>query len=136
MWTFGQRFLAIGLVLMASCSGVRGSSLATGGEHAPYSGPVSLVTLDEPTGREQVGLVEVSGLPRIAELTDEFRRHTAKVGGSVGKIDSIRTTFRIETRQEQESYSCGTSTSPRTCYRSVSRQVEVAETTLVGRAFR
>ena len=65
----------------------------------------------------------------------EFARQAASVGGDVAKVDKIETGFETELQTSQQSYSCGTIDAPRTCYRNVTREVEVATTKIVGRAF-
>lgn len=84
----------------------------------------------------QVGIVEASTEKELPDLIQEFAEQTAKVGGSLGKVDSLRTSFEIMQRQKLETYECGTTSAPRTCTRHVTEYVEVATTTAVGRAFR
>ncbi len=85
---------------------------------------------------QQVGIVEASGHGGLKELLTEFAGQTARVGGSLGKVDSLRTKFHNETHTRTESYSCGTTAAPQTCSRTVTETVEVVTTTAVGRAFR
>ncbi len=124
------------LLTVSACSGTRGSAVATDPSAAPYVGKVRVVALWEPTGMKQVGIVEASTQKKLPELIAEFSRQTAKVGGSLGKVDSMRTKFELVTRSRVESYSCGTTAAPRTCTRHVTETVEIATTTAVGRAFR
>ena len=98
---------------------------------------VRVIALYEPTGTEPMGLLEAHTFPlNLLNLLAEFRRLSSQIGGTIAKIDEIKTSSHWETQTFSESYSCGTAQSPRTCSRMVTRQVEVYVTTMVGRAFR
>ena len=84
----------------------------------------------------EIGIIEASGAPRIEQLIAEFAGQAASVGGDIAKVDSVETGFEMETQSRQDSYSCGTTAQPRTCYRTVYSEVEVATMKVVGRAFK
>ncbi|MBT9558299.1 MAG: hypothetical protein IV100_19860 [Myxococcales bacterium] len=122
------------VILLAACTSVRGSAVSTAGFER-YTGAVQVVAHSDPPGMKEVGMVEVHGGAQLDDLVKEFRKKTAEVGGRVGKIDSIQTRFDWKTQSSIQGYNCGTVSSPKTCYRTVNRQVEVAITSIVGRAF-
>jgi hypothetical protein len=125
------------LVSVSACSGVAGSGVATGGNHAAYQGEVRVFAAYEPSETEQVGLIEARshGQP-LEKIVDELRRQAAQLGGNVAKIDRVRSKFEMVQRTRTESYSCGTTQAPRTCTRQVTEWVEVRTTTVFGRAYR
>jgi hypothetical protein len=94
-----------------------------------------VLALSIPAGAQEVGLIEATGTGELHELIDELRTQAAKAGGNVAKIDRIHTKFQIHSGTRNESYSCGTPQSPRTCSRIVPYSYEVATTTIHGRAF-
>lgn len=138
-----QVALLVGLLSVSSlgCSRVSGSAVSHAGEEGhrvteQQIAQVQVVALTDPEGGEELGVIEASGQPDIKLLVREFRRQAASLGADVAKLDKLESGFHTETRTRQENYSCGTSSSPRTCTRTVHETVEVITTKLVGRAFR
>lgn len=156
--------LALGLAVACVPLGpVRSSALASEAPRAPSVAPVTISATGEPLGARQIGIVEVTGQrpgATLNALVDEFRARVASMGGDYGRIDSIAT--RRETSVERHEYDCSTdevevqtqvewSTGPdgtptanvvsvpvsrhvfKTC--TEERPIEVATTTLLGRAF-
>lgn len=121
--------------LLVACARTKSSGVRTGGALAPYEGKVTIRASEVPPGAREVGVAQSYGPATIDELIPKFAERVAQLGGNFGKIDDIKTKFEMSTQTSNESYSCGTPSAPRTCYRTVSRQVEVATTTIVGRAF-
>lgn len=143
---------------------VRSSALASEAPLAPSAAPVTISATGDPAGARQIGIVEVTGQQpgaTLVDLVDEFGARVARMGGDHGRIDSIAT--RRETSIERHQYDCSTeevevqtqvdwSTGPggmptanvvsvpvarrvfKMCIEE--RPVEVATTTLLGRAFR
>lgn len=151
--------LAVGCAPVVASSGVM-----THAALAPSSSS-STVTLSatlDPSGAEEIGIVEAHGpAATFAQVAAEFRARVAALGGNFGRIDSFAT--RHELRTETRTYECGsyetqmqlqssTTTGPdgspvvtsemvpvtvyvsKTC--TDEQQVEHATLTLVGRAFR
>ena len=118
----------------SGCATVQGSAVATATAEE-YHGAVTLSALTTPAGT-QVGLVEARGVGTLKELMEEFAHQVKKVGGNVGKIDSLRSKFEWQTSTQTYTYSCGTPTSPMTCTGTRTVTTEVMTTTAVGRAFR
>lgn len=120
------------------CNQVRSSSVQTGPRrYGPNRGYVTIKATVVPPGAVEIGTVETYGNDKkLSDLVPKFAAEVAKMGGNFGKIDSIRTKFETHIESRMESYSCGTAQAPRTCTRNVSTPVEVATTTIMGRAFR
>jgi hypothetical protein len=119
--------------------------------------------MSDPTASRQLGIVEATGrrpAATLEQLVAEFRTRVAAMGGDFGRIDSIATTHEMVT--ESYDYDCSeevlefetqtvstigpdgtpsfttqtvpvTRHVPKTC--TGERTVEVATTTLLGRAF-
>ena len=124
----------IGVLAMGvfGCTGVGSSSMPTTGA-ARYEGSVQISATAVPAEARPMGVVEAHGpAHHFVKIVDQFRSEVAKVGGDYGKIDSMSTKHDIVSRTSSESYKCGEST----CSRTVTRNVEVATTTVQGRAFR
>jgi hypothetical protein len=138
----GCRGLAgLTLVLAAlsfGCSRVGSSSVQTGpAQHAPHAGPVRVMATIIPPGAQELGAVQAYGHGKgLADILPAFQKEVAKLGGNWGKVDSMVTKFTMQTRTRQESYQCGSANTPQTCTRMVTEQVEVATTTIMGRAYR
>ena len=129
------RLLSCALVL-AGCQRTSSSAVATGGaRYAEASAPARITVLREPDGAE-IGIVEAKGNAPIDEIAEEFSERAAKLGANIAKVDSFRTKFELVTRTETYTYSCGTPQAPRTCSGTRVVTVEVATTSMVGRAFR
>lgn len=99
-------------------------------------GLVQIMVLEEPEGRQLLGRVEVTGRRRMPELLEEFAARAARLGGRIGKIDSIRTAIEPDTRSESRFSTCGRFPRLYSCYRSAERTSAAVTTTLSGRAFR
>jgi hypothetical protein len=129
----------------------------------PSTAPVAVSATSDPAGGRQLGVVEATGRRPAATLpllVAELQARVAAVGGDFARIDSIVTKHELVT--ESYDYDCGTdvveyetqvvtstgadgmlssSTVPVPVVRHVSRTctgartVEVATTTLLGRAF-
>lgn len=127
------------LFCLTACSSVSSTSVATG----PARGQVVTAVEVEvaatriPEGAVQVAIVETHGNCNegLEELILGFREEVATAGGTFGKVDSMRTRFEIVRQTRMETYNCGTSSSPQTCTRQVTNDVEVGTTTIMGRAF-
>lgn len=118
------------------CTRIQSSSVATGPAANAYSGRVTVRATSIPDRAVQLGIVEAHGnVVEVDKVMPEFVNRVAKLGGNYGKVDDIRTKFELSTQSKTESYSCGTYKSPRTCTRSVTKTVEHATTTILGRAF-
>ena len=124
------------VVGIAGCRNVRSSGVPTGGGYRPNAGPVTIRASDVPPGAVQVGVAQAFGQATIDQLVPEFADRVAKLGGNFGKIDDIRTKFEMQSKSESYQYSCGTPQAPRQCTGTRTRTVEVATTTIIGRAFR
>ncbi|MFW6067650.1 MAG: hypothetical protein ACOC97_04870 [Myxococcota bacterium] len=126
------------LVLVAGCSNVRSSTVHTGANrHAPHQGAVTVQATQVPPQAEELAVVQTRGHNvELSDLVPDFAREVAKVGGNFGKVDKIRTKFEVTQQNRQETYQCGTQDAPQTCTRTVTDQVEIATTTITGRAFR
>lgn len=127
------------LALSAACSSVRSTSVATGASsEAVHPSQVAIAATFVPPEATQVAVVETHGnvAEGLAVIMEGFRAEVGARGGNFGKVDSMRTRFEMQTVTRTESYSCGTSTAPRTCSRTVNQVVEVGTMTVVGRAFR
>jgi len=115
---------------------IHSSAVPTGAGAAAYEGSVVVVTT-APTDSTEVGIVQASGPNADVEnLTKEFARRVASLGGNVGVVDTIRTHYETRTRTESYSYSCGTYKMPQTCYGTRVVNEEVGTTSMIGRAFR
>jgi hypothetical protein len=96
---------------------------------------VSVVTI--PEGAAELGIVQAHVIQgSIEDAIPEFRQQVARLGGDFGKIDDVTTSFEMQSQTSTESYNCGTSDKPRTCTRTVTRQVELATTRIIGKAYR
>jgi hypothetical protein len=156
---------ASSLLLATACAAVHvhSSAHATGRALPPSSGAVLVTATSSPPGAEELGIVEVHGRLAVAtleQLVGEFRGRVALLGGDRGRIDALSTRYQWVT--EEYTYDCSTTeivfetrsvtrvgadgstttssetvpvtkTVSKTC--TGERQVEVATTTLVGRAF-
>jgi len=142
---------------------VTSSALVPDAPLPPSLGPVAISATRDPAGGRQLGIVEATGRQpgaTLERLVAEFSLRVAGMGGDHGRIDSIATRHELVT--EHYDYDCGTDetvletrtvfttgadglpafateTVPvtrhvsRTC--TGERTVEVATTTLLGRAF-
>lgn len=131
--------LLVALVMGLGCSTVRSSSVATGSPgRAVDASQVALAATWVPEGATQVALVETHAhfQDGFAAVMDGFRAEVGARGGNFGKVDSMRTRFEIQTVRQSQTFQCGSGEAPRTCTRQVNRPVEVAITTVIGRAFR
>ncbi|MCA9533624.1 MAG: hypothetical protein KC593_08100 [Myxococcales bacterium] len=140
MTVLGKFLSLVGFVaLMLGCSSVRSTSIATGATGpAVDAAQVAVAATYIPEGATEIAIVETHGNVNegLDELLLAFRTEVGAQGGNFGKVDSMRTRFEMQTVTRTETYSCGTSTTPQTCSRIVTQQVEVGVTTIVGRAFR
>ncbi len=90
-----------------------------------------------PEGASELGIVQAHTVQgSIEDALPEFREQVAQLGGDFGKIDDVGTKFEIQTRTRTESYNCGTSDKPNTCTRTVTENVELATTRIMGKAYR
>lgn len=127
------------LAMSLGCSSVRSTSVATGvSGQAVDASQVAIAATFVPEGATQVAVVETHGNvdEGLAVIMEGFRAEVGARGGNFGKVDSMRTRFEMQTVSRTESYSCGTTSAPRTCSRQVNQVVEVGTMTVVGRAFR
>lgn len=127
------------LALSLGCSSVRSTSVATGASgQAVDPSQVAIAATFVPDGATQVAVVETHGnvTEGLAVIMEGFRAEVGARGGNFGKVDSMRTRFEMQQVSRTESYSCGTTSAPRTCTRQVTQHVEVGIMTVVGRAFR
>jgi hypothetical protein len=125
----------VAIVVLAGC-GTRSSVIAYQPGAQRYEGPVAVTgTMALGVGVE-VGIVEVDSVESLETALAAFRERVAQVGGDHGVVDRASTSFEMVTSTESYSYSCGTSSAPRTCNgtRTVTR--EVATMHLFGRALR
>jgi hypothetical protein len=98
--------------------------------------PVKLASLAVPGQARELGIVQAhSNQTDISKLIPEFVSRVAGLGGDLGKIDDITTTYEMRTVTSTQSYSCGTPSAPMTCTRMVTNTVEVPTTRILGRAF-
>lgn len=125
---------------LGGCSSVSSSSISTvpGAQQLVSAEQVVVSATYVPEAAEQVAIVETNGHSNegAPALIAGFRAEVARVGGTFGKIDTMRTRFEMVQTTRTESYSCGTTQAPRTCTRTVTQDVEVGTTTVLGRAFR
>ncbi len=116
---------------------VQSSAVATAPMTRAYTGRVVLRAGNIPPGSTQLGIVEAHGdTVDIEKVMPEFVNRVAKLGGNFGKIDDIRTHFETHQVSETYTYSCGTTKQYRSCTGTRTQAVEVATTTIAGRAFR
>ncbi len=109
---------------------------AADGKHIDAS-QVRVSVLAVPAGASELGIVQAHTIQgSIEDAMPEFREQVAQLGGDFGKVNDVSTGFEMQMRTSTESYSCGTSDKPRTCTRTVTRQVEVATTRIIGKAYR
>jgi len=129
------------LVMLGACGPqVEGHAVAT---HTPVdaahidASQVRVSAVAIPVGATELGIVQAHTVQgSIEDAAPEFAKQVALLGGDFGKINDVGTKFEMTTRTRTESYSCGTSTSPRTCTRTVTETVELATTRIIGMAYR
>jgi hypothetical protein len=129
------------LVLLAACGPyVEGHAVAT---HTPVdakhidAGQVRISAVSVPEGATELGIVQAHTVQgSIEDAVPEFRKQVAELGGDFGKINNVSTKFEMQTRTRTESYNCGTSDKPQTCSRTVTENVELATTRIIGTAYR
>ena len=98
--------------------------------------PVWLSSLAVPPQARELGVVQAhSDQTDIRRIVPEFVARVSALGGNFGKIDDITTTYEFHTVTSHQTYSCGSVNAPRTCSRTVTSQVEVPTTRVLGRAF-
>jgi hypothetical protein len=96
---------------------------------------VSVLTV--PEGAGELGIVQARTTQgNIEDAMPEFRAQVARLGGDFGKINNVSTKFETETRTRNESYNCGTADKPQTCTRTVTEDVEISTTAIIGKAYR
>lgn len=138
--------------------------MRTGAPAPPNPGPVAVLFTTDPSGAEQVGIVEAHGSrpgAKLEQVLAELTAQVAALGGDVARVDMFPT--RYEMVSESYTYECGTTQTrqePRTVtsvdangtpttttdfvtvteYVSQTctgfRRVEAATLTVQGRAFR
>ena len=129
------------LVMLGACGPhVEGHAVAT---HTPVdaahidASQVRVSAVAIPVGATELGIVQAHTVQgSIEDAAPEFAKQVALLGGDFGKINDVGTKFEMTTRTRTESYSCGTSTSPQTCTRTVTETVELATTRIIGMAYR
>lgn len=137
VWARMRVILGAALALSAvGCDGTRSSVARLAGDGAEYAGPVTVAAATLPASHEVVGAVEVESTKSLDAALSAFVARVREVGGNHGQIDRYWTTFETRTVTSTEHYSCGTTKSPQTCSRAVTRQELVIVSHYVGRAMR
>ncbi|MBN9167160.1 MAG: hypothetical protein BGO98_27105 [Myxococcales bacterium 68-20] len=137
VWARMRVILGAVLALSAvGCGGTRSSVARLAGDGAEYAGPVTVAAATLPASYEVVGAVEVESIKSLDDALSAFVERVREVGGDHGQIDRYWTTFETRTVTSTESYPCGTTKSPQTCTRSVTRQQLVIASHYIGRAMR
>lgn len=122
---------------LGGCARYNVSAVPTS-EHslAAYIGPVKTVAVNVPRGAQPIALVQAVGQETLEVLVDGFTKRVGEAGGNLAVVESVRSKFELVSRSESYSYSCGTTTAPRTCNGTRQVLVEVVTTQVDGRAFR
>jgi hypothetical protein len=131
--------IALAASFATGCQPVHSTAVPNGPAHAPYRGIVRLRALApaDDEDPEELGLVQAVGKSvDIVPIADEFRRRVGEIGGNLGVVDTIRTKYAMTSRVESYSYSCSTTSQPRTCTGTRTVTQEIWTTSMVGRAFR
>ena len=136
-----QRFGGLLLVVLGACGPyVEGHSVAThtAGDVQHFdASQVRISALTVPEGSSELGIVQAHVIQgSIEDAMPEFRAQVAQLGGDFGKVTDVTTQFEIKTRTRTETYNCGTSDKPSSCTRTVTEQVEVSTTRILGKAYR
>jgi hypothetical protein len=98
---------------------------------------VRISVLSVPSGAAELGIVQAHTVGgSIEDAMPAFREQVADLGGDFGKVNDIKTTFEMRMVTSTESYNCGSADKPSTCTRTVTRQVELVTTRLLGKAYR
>lgn len=136
-----RSFAGLLLVVFGACEPyVEGHAVAT---HTAADAPhvdataVQLSALTVPEGAAELGIVQAHVIQgSIEDAIPEFRAQVARLGGDFGNITDVSTQFELKTQTSTETYNCGSSDKPSSCTRTVTRQVEVATTRVLGKAYR
>ena len=98
---------------------------------------VRVSALRVPDGAAELGIVQAHTVGgSIEDAMPEFREQVATLGGDFGKVNDVSTSYEMTTRTRTETYNCGTSDKPRSCTRTVTEQVELVTTRVLGKAYR
>jgi hypothetical protein len=127
--------LAVFFVVLAACHGVSERSVRTVGRFQANQGAVRVRAAQAPQQAE-LGAVQVSGYQTVDRLMPEFEQKVAALGGNLGVVDLIETSFEQTTRQQPYTFQCGSPKAPRTCHGMRTKKSENMKVTMVGRAFR
>jgi hypothetical protein len=125
------------LLVNIGCSTVRSSSVrasaAADQSVVAFAGDVSLAATHVPEPAQSLGIVEAHGAAsEFVTIVEQFKREVAALGGNWGKVDDIKTKMDLVTRNSSYSFPCGQTT----CSGMRTQTVEVATTTVTGRAFK
>lgn len=127
------------LAVSPGCSTVRSTSTTMGTPSEPVDpSEVIIAATFVPEGARQVAVVEAHAnfQEGFEAVMEGFREEVGASGGNFGKVDSMRTHFEVQNVAQTQTYQCGSPAAPQICTRSSSQPVEVAITTITGRAFR